>query len=220
MYETQLTIEQYSILWGGATAGMLAISSYYYFEYNYKIWTDNKYPYRYQNVDDYDKDWALATKELSAWSKTIWAINILHGFGMFMWAFNMLFDNKGGIIHYIYYRTVQLSFIAPIVDMVATLNVHRAYVQSASEEAADVLLESTSKHSVEYFFRDFTQDDRFGTNNGNYLLSNQFTNKYMLALASVIFTQVQRASYVHIAQVYEDAYNSRDEVDPTKPEKK
>jgi len=39
----------------------------------------------------------------------------------------------------------------------------------------------------------------------------------MLALASVIFTQVQRASYVHIAQVYEDAYNSRDEVEPTQP---
>jgi len=47
MYENQLTIEQYSILWGGATAGMLALSAYYYFEYNYQIWTDNKYPYRY-----------------------------------------------------------------------------------------------------------------------------------------------------------------------------
>jgi hypothetical protein len=88
MYAPALEIEQYSLLWGGATAGMLVLSVYYYFEYNYKIWTDNKYPYRYVGVNAYDKDWALSTKELSAWSKGIWAINVLHGLGMLAWIMN------------------------------------------------------------------------------------------------------------------------------------
>ena len=188
MYEPGLEIEQYSLLWGAASAGMLLLSAYYYFEYNYSIWTDNKYPYRYQNVDDYDKDWALATKELSAWSKGIWAINLLHGAGMIAWALNMLFDNQGGVIHYIFYRMVQLSFITPVVDIAMALNIQRAYVQSATEEAADLALQSVSKHSVQYFYRAFNEDTRFGSGNGNYYLSPQFTNKYVLGLAAVIFS--------------------------------
>jgi hypothetical protein len=70
---------------------------------------------------------------------------------------------------------------------------------------------------VEYFFRDFSKDTRWGTGEENNLESNQFSNKYVLALAAVIFTQVQQVSYVHIAQVYEDAFNSRDLVDPVMP---
>jgi hypothetical protein len=106
MYKPALEIEQYSLLWGGATAGMLTLAVYYYFEYNYQIWTDNKYPYRYQGVNAYDKDWALSTKEISAWSKGIVGIYVLHGLGMFAWVMNILFDNKGGLIHYIFYRWV------------------------------------------------------------------------------------------------------------------
>ena len=53
-------------------------------------------------------------------------------------------------------------------------------------------------------------DDRFGSGDENQLDSVQFTNKYCLALASLMFMQVQRASYKHIAQVYEDAVNDAD----------
>lgn len=136
---------------------------------------------------------------------------------MAAWLLNMLFDNQGGVIHYIYYRLVQFSYIAPIVDFAYTMNIHRAYVQSSSEETIDVGLEAANEHSVEYFYRLFTTDLRFGTGKGNQLESDQFTNKYILALASLLFMQVQRASYVHIAQVYEDAYNSKDQIDSEEP---
>lgn len=129
MYEPSLEIEQYSIMWGLASMGMAGLSSYYYNEYTNKIWNDNKYPYRYQNVDAYDKDWALSTKELSAWNNTVWGMNLLHGMGLVLWLANWLFDNEGGAVHYIFYRYVQFSYITPVIDLLLTLNVVRAYVQ-------------------------------------------------------------------------------------------
>ena len=101
-------------------------------------------------MDAFDKDWALSTKELRSWGNTILAINVLHGAGLAAWLLNMLFDNQGGVVHYIYYRMVQLSYVAPIVDFALTMNIHRAYVQSATEELADIGLEGVSgkKHSV------------------------------------------------------------------------
>ena len=117
---------------------MVLLSTYYWQQYANSIWNDNKYPYRYESVNAYDKEWALATNEMKSWSSVTLGLNIMHGTGVLLWFLNMLFDGRGGDIHYLYYRFVQFSYFTPMVDMVLLANVIRSYVQSAEEENTDI----------------------------------------------------------------------------------
>lgn len=216
LYEPDYEIETYNVIWGGASAAMLGVSAYFYKQYNYDIWNNNKYPYRYEGIYDYDKDWALSTKEVSAWAKVVSALNWMHGLGLGMWAANMLLDNKGGVIHYLYFRTVQFYYLAPLVSSWFALHVMGSYVQSIYEEDADKAYESITdgEHSVEYFFRRFNEDDRWVNYEPNLVDTTQYTNMFVLWSAVTFFSLVQSASYDHIATQYEEAFNAA-EADPS-----
>lgn len=206
IYGSALTIESYNLLWGGYTMGMLGLSAYFYRDYNYDVWNDNKYPVRYLNIAAYDKDWALQTSELTAWSKSIWALNVAHGLGFGLWALNMLLDNQGGYLHYVFFRLVQVYYIVPFVNAFLALNIIESYVQSYDEEFADSSIADVQ--SQQYFFRRYSADARFSSGDPNLYDTTQFTNQMLLWSGILGFWLVQSMCYLPISESYETAYKT------------
>jgi len=218
MKEPGMTVETFNALWGAASYGMVVMSLYYYKQYNYDVENDVKYPYREEGTDDYDKEWAHGTKELTAWSKLVWGWNILHGLGSISWLLNMLLDNEGGQLHYIFYRTVQLNYLALPISALLACNINQSYIQSNFEETTDNTDASASAQSSQYFFRKYLEDPRWTDTTQNLWVQRQYTNQVLVWLAIAASTFVQHASYGPIAQVYEDAFNALEKEDAVEEE--
>lgn len=97
-----------------------------------------KFPARVSNACLNDREWALSTSEIRAWTLAAeWHAGV-YGFGFFVWLWNNLAGNNGGYKHKLFYRTSQVLQIAPIVSLIMALNVKKSYAPNADFYEADI----------------------------------------------------------------------------------
>lgn len=77
-----------------------------------------------------DEEWALGTKEISAWTIASYSSIALYGFQWLTWAANLLLDNEGGQLHYFTYKWRNLMWFAPAISALLAINVNTSYARS------------------------------------------------------------------------------------------
>jgi hypothetical protein len=95
----------------------------------------------------HDRDWALGTKEVRAWSSTSFWLFLAYGWATIAWCANTFTDMEGGIIHEIFYRTTQGMAFVPFISTIFALNVKKSYAASQSRYAADIIANPTASAS-------------------------------------------------------------------------
>ena len=88
---------------------------------------DELFPARISGVCTHDDEWALGTKEISAWTNASYWYFAAYGWATFIWSANTFTDMEGGVFHEIFYRSSQVLTLAPIVTMMMALNVKKSY---------------------------------------------------------------------------------------------
>ena len=138
--EGTFALETYQMMYGGYNFAMLALSAYFYREYHTAIIDDTtRFPdYTEESgYTDHTREWALESSEINAWRNQIYALWAVNGLGFGLWAANQIFDNEGGLIHYLFFRMTQVYFLAPMLNALFAAAVVESYVPSRAEEEFD-----------------------------------------------------------------------------------
>ena len=90
------------------------------------------FPDRIEGTITHDEEWALGTREISAWSTAAYLSAGLYGFGFMLWGMNILQDNKGGRLHFYSYSWAWLLNWAPAILMFQALNINASYARNGT----------------------------------------------------------------------------------------
>jgi len=69
----------------------------------------------------------LRASPLKEWSRVGFTFTIGYTIAIIMWIIDMIWDNKGGSIHYLFWRTTQLLPILPALGLIFIFLANRSY---------------------------------------------------------------------------------------------
>ena len=174
----------------------------------------NRNPIR-ANEEYADKEWAWASKEISAWTNYSYASMAAYGSNALLWILNYYYDGEGGQIHHAYYRSSQMNhYFAPLALVLLFGRVFNAYnrtVSSSEEEFDDTCDDDECLAAEHFFFKHFDWDNTPPDNDDGYavyknrVLKDEYQQDFAVAALSIFFSVwVQGMSLGAVRQHYED----------------
>ncbi len=173
--------------------------------YPLRIRNDNlNFPDRIENVVTHDQEWALGTREISAWTTASYLSSGLYGFGLLLWGLNMLQDNQGGRLHFYSYSWSWLLNWAPAILMFQALTINASYARDGTWylngiiNDAEVGESDVALDKVAWLFNPAEVSDQY-----NKLDEERIRHQQMNAVAIVFTALVQYLAFPEIKATYE-----------------
>jgi hypothetical protein len=132
------------------------------------------------------QEWALGTREISAWDSASKQMMYLNGFGCVAWAANLALGQEGNQAHRVFYTAVSALRFAPLLSVYHALYIQRQYLPNGAVYDQEVLYAGSVPNKVLYLYDpDQTDDSSF-----SYLDYDSFYNRlfglYLIAFLSLV----------------------------------
>lgn len=130
--EESAAIEPNQLVWGVSATTMVLYSFMMRKWYKSDIEADNvTFPDADGTGTDFSEEWALETREVTAWADAYTWNMRLYGLGWLAWALNISLGSNGNIYHKAFHYVVKALPVAPVLSLYHALKIQRQYLPNS-----------------------------------------------------------------------------------------
>lgn len=89
---------------------------------------DARYPARVAGTDAFDQDWAVETKEVTAWKDAGSFMLQSYAVATLLWGANFFIGNNGSTLHRVFYRFTQAFQLVPFLNLIKIYQIKSSYL--------------------------------------------------------------------------------------------